>query len=456
MASTTTPATSDGGTDRAGVAGAVRTKDLLERADGGFAELVPAAWSLATSVLEAQAPAGWTYKEIVAHIAAWERITAARLERFRESGAPQPPPGHEDDLNALVAREAGARTAAEILAELAAAHAALVSEIGTLDDAAVAAHEGWAAAVVAANTFDHYAEHLPELLAATPKTPAALSEAMREEWRPFRIGLGRIGDRHLADATPAGWTYKALVGHATYWLEALLPEIEVRLAGRRSAPEDVDAANARAAADADARTSHEVLERLDRAFGAVVERVKALPEEVPFLAVRAVAGETYAHFRAHRPEIEAGALRTVADVLARNDEIWRVLRAAIRDLGRAGLASRLRGEWRYQDEVAHIIGWMQQAVRELRARQYRTDWTREGVDAFNERSVSDRRLMGPEALLDELDTTYRLLVDELGRLTDAEVAAAGGPTTFFAWRHWEEHLADFLGAAPRPERQASG
>src|SRR5688572_8946480 len=118
------------------------------------------------------------------------------------------------------------------------------------------------------------------------------------------------------------------------------------------------------------------------------------------------------------PAISERRPRTKDEVAARNAEAWRRLRGAVRDLGRSGLGAELRPGWRYHDLVAHVIGWMQQGVRELRAREYRNDWTRATIDAFNGRSVDQRRLVGAEALLDELDTSYRLLTAEIAALPE--------------------------------------
>lgn len=131
--------------------------------------------------------------------------------------------------------------------------------------------------------------------------------------------------------------------------------------------------------------------------------------------------------------------RGKAEIAARNAAAWRRLRTAVRDRGRAGLADELRPGWRYHDLVAHVIGWMQQGVRELRAGEYRSDWTRATIDAFNERSVEERRLVGPEALLDELDTSHRLLTAEIESLPEDQLEKARGPVSWYAWHHWEEH-----------------
>jgi hypothetical protein len=77
--------------------------------------------------------------------------------------------------------------------ELDAAHERIVEEIGKLTPEQIHAHDDWAIAVVAGNTYGHYAEHLDEIFAAVPKRPAELLAKMREGWRPFRRAVNRLG-----------------------------------------------------------------------------------------------------------------------------------------------------------------------------------------------------------------------------------------------------------------------
>ena len=45
----------------------------------------------------------------------------------------------------------------------------------------------------------------------------------------------------LAEKTPAGWTYKGMLGHVANWMEKIPAEMPNRLAGRRGPTPDVDA-----------------------------------------------------------------------------------------------------------------------------------------------------------------------------------------------------------------------
>ena len=127
---------------------------------------------------------------------------------------------------------------------------------------------------------------------------------------------------------------------------------------------------------------------------------------------------------------------------------WRPFREAVRDRGRAGLGASTPTGRAHKDVVAHTIGWLQEAVKELRTRQF-TRWDGPSIDAQNARTVEARKLVGPEALLDELDTSYRSLVAAVRSLSDADLAddQMFGAAAFYGHLHWEEHLGE-LGVHP--------
>jgi len=65
------------------------------------------------------------------------------------------------------------------------------------------------------------------------------------------------------------------------------------------------------------------------------------------------------------------------------------------------------------------------------------------ADEFNARLVSSHRLVGAEALLDELDTTFRAVRQEVAALTDAQLEANEGKLVGLVagntYGHYEEH-----------------
>lgn len=402
--------------------------------------------ALGLAALEQKTPTGWTYKDLVAHAAAWEDRTVTRLRFFRESAAKTYPSVEDtDEFNAAVVESTRGRDASEVIRELDAAHERIVAEIKKLSPEQIHENDDWAVAVVAGNTYGHYAEHFDEVFAAVPKRPAELIEKMREGWRPFRRALNRLGLSTLSETTPAGWTYKGMLGHVANWMEKLPRELPNRLEGRRGPFPDVDAENAREAVESKSRSAHDAVERVNKAYRNVVDLVTALPadRDIDFLAVRLVVGETYGHFVEHGGEIEAALPRTSAAFVDRIEKVWKPFRSAIRERGRAGLGEPTSSGWTYKDLVAHVVGWMQQTVLEMQTKEFRTGWTATTIQEFNDRSVRTHELVGPEAMIDELDTVYRRLLEAVRGLGDGDVdERIASSMPYYTYLHWEEHLAE--------------
>jgi len=425
---------------------AIKNKDdLLALVQGAWINFRLGLRSLGLPGLEDKTSTGWTYKDLAAHAAAWEDRTVARLRAFRESGKKPPSVDDADEFNAAVVEKTRGRDGREVGDELDAAHERIVEEIGKLTPEQIHAHDDWAIAVVAGNTYGHYAEHLDEIFAAVPKRPAELLAKMREGWRPFRRAVNRLGISALSEKTPSGWTYKAMLSHAAHWMEHLAAELPNRIEGRRGPFPDVDAENAREAEASKSRSAHETVERLHAAYKTVADLVTALPpdRDIDFLAVRLVTGEAYAHFAEHVGEVEAAIPRTASDYLDRIEKVWKPFRSAIRERGRAGLGEATSSGWTYKDLVAHVVGWMQQTVREMQTKEFATGWTATTIQEFNDRSVRTHELVGPEAMIDELDTVYRQLIETLRALPAGDVdEKIAGSLPYYTYLHWEEHLPE--------------
>ena len=420
--------------------------DLLALVQTPWTNFRLAIGSIGLPGLEEKTSTGWTYKDLAAHAAAWEDRTASRLGMFRESGSKTDPGVDDtDEFNRGVVERTRGRDAGEILRELDSAHGRIIGEIGKLNPEQIHANDDWIIAIVAGNTYGHYAEHFDEVFAAVPKRPAELLGKMREGWRPFRRALNRLGLSAVSETTPSGWTYKGMLGHVANWMEKLAAELPNRLEGRRGPFPDVDGENAREAVAGKSRSAHEVVERVHAAYKAVADLVTALPadRDINFLAIRLVVGETYDHFAEHVGEIEAALPRNAADYADRIEKVWKPFRAAIRERGRAGLGEPTSSGWTYKDLVAHAVGWIHQAVREMQTKEFRTGWTSETIQEFNERSVRTHELVGPEAMIDELDTEYRRLVETVRGLPAGDVDERIAATLpYYTYLHWEEHFAE--------------
>jgi hypothetical protein len=431
----------------ADLSAAIKDKDdLLALVREPWVNFRLAIGSLGLPGLEEKSSTGWTYKDLAAHAAAWEDRTASQLAAFRETGAnTYPGVDDADEFNAAVVERTRGRDGGDVLHVLDAAHARIVGEIGKLTPEQIHPRDDWVIAAVAGNTYGHYAEHFDEILPAVPTRPAELLAKMREGWRPFRRAVNRLGLSALSETTPSGWTYKGMLGHVANWMEKLATELPNRLEGRRGAFPDEKAENAREAEESKLRTAHEAVERLDQAYQRVVDLVSALPanRDLSFLGLRLLVGETYGHFVEHVGEIEDALPKTAPEYVERIEKVWKPFRAAIRERGRAGLGERTSSGWTYKDLVAHAASWMAQTVREMQTKEFSSGWTRETILEYNERSVRTHELVGPEAMIGELDTLYDRLVETVRGLGDGDIdEPIAGSMPYYTYLHWEEHFAE--------------
>jgi hypothetical protein len=146
------------------MADALTTRETLLRMDEGWAAFDGRVTSVPSERLELRLGEGaWTRKQMLAHIATWHDLTVDRLSAFAASGEPSELSEQEDVINARAARAAEGRTTGEILLAMADSYRRIRRQVSSLSDAQLAAHDGWAGAIIAGNTFEHYAEHLPDL-----------------------------------------------------------------------------------------------------------------------------------------------------------------------------------------------------------------------------------------------------------------------------------------------------
>lgn len=429
------------------LAAVLRTpKDVALAVNAGWVNFRLAVTSLGDRALEQPTRAGWTFKQMVAHAAAWEDRAATRLRELREDKVTQQPV-EADEFNAKVAAASATRPVGEILSELDDAHARLVKEIEQFPQDRLHPSDERLIGYIAGNSYGHYAEHHVELFEAVPTRPAQLLERMREGWRPFRRAVARVGWRRLGDATSAGWTAKAMLSHIAYWLESLDRSLPYRLRGERGPIPNVQSENEREQAAAASRSAEDVIKRLDAAHAKVTKIVEGLPADgdVHFMAVRLIAGESYGHFAEHVSELEPWVPKTTADVLARFDETWTLFRARVRDVGRARLLEATPAGWSYRDMCAHAANWMQHAARELSGEP--KVW--QDVQKENERAVEAHKLVGPEAMLDELDASHKRVREAIAKISDDRIMTPEvfGIAGFYTYLHWEEHLFWDLGVA---------
>jgi len=139
-------------------------RETLARMDEGWAAFHDRVTSIPNERLgQRLGEGGWTRKQMLAHIATWHDLTFERLSAFAQSGEPSDLAEHEDAINARAAHAAEGRTTGEILLGMADSYRRVRRGVSTLSDAQLAANNGWAAAIIAGNTYDHYAQHLQDL-----------------------------------------------------------------------------------------------------------------------------------------------------------------------------------------------------------------------------------------------------------------------------------------------------
>jgi uncharacterized damage-inducible protein DinB len=143
------------------------------------------------ALLAPRGPDGWAIKDHLLHLAAWERGVAAMLRRqdrwsamgLTDAQAEQA--GDFNDINALLQEQARARSSGEALAELEAAHGAMIEALATLTDADLQrAYDSFVPAaadpnagppifeIVNGNSWGHYAEHIEWIIDALAEEEA--------------------------------------------------------------------------------------------------------------------------------------------------------------------------------------------------------------------------------------------------------------------------------------------
>lgn len=139
-------------------------RKLLKDADEAYTELIETVAGLSDLEMSRVWLGTWGAREILIHIAAWDREMIPALQRVGRGEAPYAPGAYDDGdgWNArFVEARLGANTAG-ILAELAANHAAFVAAAAALPEEAYIPSDG-AADLVSGITTGHYREHAGQI-----------------------------------------------------------------------------------------------------------------------------------------------------------------------------------------------------------------------------------------------------------------------------------------------------
>ncbi|MEO5704065.1 MAG: DinB family protein [Candidatus Limnocylindrales bacterium] len=138
--------------------------ETLARMDGGWSEFRRRVHALPGQAIEQHMGQGtWTRKQMLAHVSTWHDRTVEALTSLTATGELPGAPEETDAINARAARAAVGRTAGEIQFAMDDSYRLVHRAVAKLTDEQLLAHDGWVTAMIAGNTYGHYAEHLADL-----------------------------------------------------------------------------------------------------------------------------------------------------------------------------------------------------------------------------------------------------------------------------------------------------
>src|SRR3989441_2921798 len=174
MASTTIPGTSS---------------DLLARIEEGYLATRCVIDALPPQRFAEALPSGWTLKDVVAHLAAWEETVPPRVASVLAGRGDTRE--HEDieGFNRRVVMGSKDASVADVLVRFGASHATLLEVVRSLEGRDV---PKLATDIVEWNTTGHYPDHFADLGAAI-RTSAELADIVGRAWVPFRLAVLSIG-----------------------------------------------------------------------------------------------------------------------------------------------------------------------------------------------------------------------------------------------------------------------
>ncbi len=135
---------------------------IIEQIESGYADIVRLYQSVpVTALLEISLTNGWSVKDVLAHIAAWEWRCASLLEASHDSTAFLKAQPDEDALNLETYQERKEWGWEEVEYDFRATHQTLLQAIRELP--ADRLNDKLVQERIAQNTWQHYIEHLPDI-----------------------------------------------------------------------------------------------------------------------------------------------------------------------------------------------------------------------------------------------------------------------------------------------------
>ena len=137
-------------------------QDIFEKIEVGYNEIIRLYRSVpVTAVLENNLPNGWSVKDVLAHIAAWEWRCASLLDASHDTKALLKAQPDVEALNREIYEERKEWGWEEVEYDFRAAHQTLLEAIGKLPPQQLA--DEFVQRTIADETWEHYEEHLEDL-----------------------------------------------------------------------------------------------------------------------------------------------------------------------------------------------------------------------------------------------------------------------------------------------------
>lgn len=200
-------------------------------------------------------PGGRSGKDILAHIAAWERHVADHIDSFRASDQPPLPPISVDSFNAKAVEERDGHSVGEVIDEMTTARLDIVRALASTSDADISRPHTmptgqqttlrqWAVETYIAHDRLHRREieewvGTDELEATSTGhgvlAAAALDATFRELMIVAQLARQAVGRGPM---TPEGWTVVDFLGHVADWDHLTLEPLRQVAAGKPVTYED--------------------------------------------------------------------------------------------------------------------------------------------------------------------------------------------------------------------------
>ncbi len=399
---------------------------------------------------------GWTAKDVLAHMVAWETRVATHLPDLLADQGMELVGVEADAFNAEQVELRRQRSVRELLDELSNSRQRILDVLANAsdDDLTQPRTVPWGQITIERwalqELYDHDGEHAAQLRAwrAATGIGRSLSDSLMDLMAAERAGLliACLGlDESTLGATPVmdDWTIKDTLAHVAAWDDTHTERSRLALAGRESeiAPVDLDERNAGLLAErrcwsfdqalqAALDSRRRYLEVLSAATDAQLVRPVRLPwrETSVWEFARWRAFHDVMHMRAIRawrekvnPELTPGPRSLLIAALdAARDYLLRYLDRVLPD---ERDARPIVGDWTAKDLIGHMADWDRFAIQGLRAiRESRSLPYVDHTDQVNAQQREARREQTWNQVWADLHNLRAELVGELAHWDDEQLA----------------------------------